>query len=150
MTAEARHCLYCGKKFLPSTFHPHQQICSSPKCRRRQRTEYHRKKYHADAEYRLVCRDSYQKWRARNSGYQRRYRKQNPIYVEINRCKQKRRDGRRRMRNLVKNNLAIDLKSVSADIWLVGPELGDLVKNNLAISELMILQTVTAPEAGSG
>jgi len=150
MTAETGHCPYCGKKFHPSTFHPHQQTCSAPKCKRRQRTAYHRKKYQADAEYRLTCRESDQKWRTRNRGYQRRYRQQHPIYVEQNRRTQKRRDGRRRMRNLVKNNLAIDLKSFSADVWLVGSELEDLVKNNLAISEVMILQTVAVPEVSSG
>jgi len=54
------------------------------------------------------------------------------------------------MRNLVKNNLAINIKSFSADIWLAGPQLENLVKNNLAISEVMILQTVTAPEVRPG
>jgi hypothetical protein len=48
------------------------------------------------------------------------------------------------VQNLVKNNLALDLKSIDADVWLVGPDLGDLVKNNLAISELMIYQSFTA------
>jgi hypothetical protein len=48
------------------------------------------------------------------------------------------------VRNLVKNNLALDLKSINGGVWLVGPELGDLVKNNLAISELMIFQSVAA------
>jgi hypothetical protein len=138
------------KKFHSSTFHPHQQTCSAPKCKRRHRTAYHRKKYHTDAEYRLTCRESDQKWRTRNNGYQRHYRQQHPLDVEQNRRTQKRRDGRRRMRNLVKNNLAIDLKSVSADVWLVRSELEDLVKNNLAISEVMILQTVAAPEVRPG
>jgi hypothetical protein len=46
------------------------------------------------------------------------------------------------VQNLVRNNLALDLKSISGDVWLVGPELGDLVKNNLAISELMIFQSL--------
>ena len=144
MTAEPRCCPYCGTKFSPSKFHPDQRVCSKPECRRRWRTDYHRRKYHSDAEYRLVCRDSNQKWRAQNVGYQRRYRQQHPAYVEQNRTAQKRRDRRSRVQNLVKNNLALDLKSIDADVWLVGPDLGDLVKNNLAISELMIYQSFTA------
>ena len=48
------------------------------------------------------------------------------------------------MNDLVKNNLALDLKALSADVWLVGPELEHLVKNNLAISEVMIFQSVAA------
>ena len=149
MTAEPRWCPYCGTKFSPSIFHPEQRICSKPDCRRRRRKDYHRKKYHADPEYRLVCLDSNQKWRAQNRGYQERYRQDHPTYVEKNRRDQKRRDRRRRVQDLVKNNLALDLKSVDADVWLVGPELGNLVKNNLAISELMICQLVVAAKGSS-
>jgi hypothetical protein len=54
------------------------------------------------------------------------------------------------VRNLVKNNLAFDLKSVSADVWLVGSELENLVKNNLAISEVMIFQSVATPHVRPG
>ena len=150
MTAEPRHCPFCGHKFFPSMFHPHQGICSDPRCQKRRRIEYHRSKYHSDAEYRLVCRESDQKWRARNPSYQRVYREEHPAYVEQNRRAQKRRDSGRRVQDLVKNNLALDLKSVSADVWLVGSELEDLVKNNLAISELMIFQAVAASEAKPG
>jgi len=149
MTAEPRWCAYCGTKFSPSIYHPEQRICSKPACRRRRREEYHRKKYHADPEYRQVCLDSNQKWRAQNSDYQRRYRQDHPAYVDKNRKDQKRRDRRYRVQDLVKNNLALDLKSVNADVWLVGPELGDLVKNNLAISELMIFQSVVASGGSS-
>jgi hypothetical protein len=54
------------------------------------------------------------------------------------------------MRDLVKNNLALDVKASSADVWLAGPELEDLVKNNLAISQVMIFQTVAAPVTQAG
>ena len=148
MIAEPRCCPYCGTKFSPSIFHPDQRICSKPDCRRRWRNDYHRRKYQVDAEYRLVCLESNQKWRAQNSGYQGRYRKDHPAYVEKNRKNQKRRDRRRRVQDLVKNNLALDLKSIDASVWLIGPELGDLVKNNLAISELMIFQSFTASRGG--
>lgn len=150
MTAEPRHCLYCGNTFLPSIFHPNQHTCPAPKCKKRRRTEYHLRKYHADVEYRLVCRESDQKWRARNPDYQSRYRQGHPEYVEQNRRTQKRSDSKRRIRHLVKNNLAIDLKSVSADIWFVGRELENLVKNNLAISEVLIFQAVAAAEVHPG
>ena len=100
--------------------------------------------YESDPEYRQVCRDSRQKWRAGNPGYQRRYRQAHPDYIEANRRGQQRRDRKRRVSDLVKNNLALDLKTLSADVWLVGPELEPLVKNNLAISGVMILQSVAA------
>jgi len=145
MNAESRHCPYCGKKFFPSVYHRDQKICPAAKCRKQQQRDYHRQKYQSDAEYRLVCRESDQKWRDSNPSYQRQYRQGHPEYVEQNLREQKRRDRKRRVQDLVKNNLAFDLKSVSADVWLVGSELENLVKNNLAISEVMIFQSVAAP-----
>ena len=41
------------------------------------------------------------------------------------------RDQRRRVGRLVKNTLVLDLKHSAAEVWLVGPLAGDLVKNNL-------------------
>jgi hypothetical protein len=144
MTSESRQCRICLKPFLPSRFRPHQSVCSSADCQRRRQTDYHRDKCRDDPEYRLVCRDSNRKWRERNRDYQRHYRDGHPAYVEHNRRLQRRRDRRRRMRYLVKNNLAFDLKGASADVWLAGSGLRGLVKNNLAISEVMIFQTVSA------
>jgi len=148
MTAEPRRCLYCNKPFRPSVFHPNQHVCSAPQCRKRRRADYHHEKYRADPEYRLVCRESDQKWRSRNPDYQRRYRQRHPTYVQQNRQAQNRRDRKRRLRDLVKNNLALDVKSLPADVWLAGPDLGDLVKNNLAISEVLIFQTVASSRTG--
>ncbi len=148
MAAEPRRCPYCDKLFSPSIFHPNQRVCAATGCQKRRRADYHREKYRTDPEYRLVCRESDQKWRLRNADYQRRYRQRHPAYVDQNRRAQKRRDRRRRARDLVKNNLALDLKSLPADVWLAGPDLGDLVKNNLAVSEVMIFQTVAASPPG--
>ncbi len=144
--AQARICPYCSKPFLPSPVRPGQCVCSSLDCQRHRQTDYHRRKYRADAEYREICRDSDRKWRSQNPNYQRRYRERNADYASGNRDKQARRDRLRRMRALVKNNLAFDVKASSADVWLAGPELENLVKNNLAISQVMIFQTVAAPE----
>jgi hypothetical protein len=61
---------------------------------------------------------------------------------EQNRQKQQQRDRKRRLRRLVKNNVALDLKRCAAEVWLVGPAAGDLDKNNLALSQLLIFQPV--------
>lgn len=137
-------CLYCHQPFAPSLFHPQQSICHSPECQRRRKSDYHRRKQQTDPQYRQVCEESRKKWCLNHPNYQRQYRKDHSEYVEQNLIAQKRRDQRRRARNLVKNNLAIDLKRLPAEVWLVGPDLGDLVKNNLAISQVMIFQTVAA------
>jgi len=42
---------------------------------------------------------------------------------------------------IVKNNLAIDLKRLPAEVWMTGPGLDGIVKNNLAISQVLIFQT---------
>ncbi len=142
MSSQVQRCPYCGRQFLPSSFRPSQRVCFSPDCRRRRRADYHRRKYQSDPLYRQICQDSRRKWRARNPDYQRHYRSRHPGYVDGNRRAQRRRDRKRRMRDLVKNNLAFDLKRCSADVWLAGPAMQDLVKNNLAISQVMIFQTV--------
>ncbi len=150
MIAQARICSYCSKPFLPSPVRPSQQVCSSPDCQRRRQTDYHRRKYRSDPEYREICRDSDRKWRLQNPSYQRQYRERNADYAAGNRQAQGRRDRKRRMRDLVKNNLAFDVKASAADVWLAGPELEPLVKNNLAISQVMIFQTVAAPGSHAG
>jgi hypothetical protein len=42
---------------------------------------------------------------------------------------------------IVKNNLAIDLKRLPAEVWMTGPGLDEIVKNNVAISKVLIFQT---------
>jgi len=42
---------------------------------------------------------------------------------------------------IVKNNLAIDVKRLPAEVWMTGPGLDVIVKNNLAISQVVIFQT---------
>ena len=144
-----RRYRYCQQLFQLSRYHPNQLTCSRPDCQRQRRREYHRRKLQSDAEYHQICRDSQEKWRRRNPDYPRQYRQSHPTSVERNRQGQRRRDRQRRLQNLVKNNLALDLKHSAAEVWLLGPETQDLAKNNLAFSQVLILQTVpfssTAP-----
>jgi hypothetical protein len=144
-----RHCRYCQQLFQPSRFHPQQIVCGSPDCRRHHRREYHRQKIETDPVYRQVCWDSQQKWRARHPDYLRQYRQTHPEAVEHNRQAQRQRDRRRRLQNLVKNNLALDLKHSAAEVWLLGPETQHLAKNNLASSQVLILQMVPSGPAAS-
>ena len=135
-------CPYCAQAFVPSAFRPQQCVCSQPECQRRRRKDYHQQKIQTDPLYSQVCRDSQQKWRANHPDYPRRYRENHPDWVLENRQRQQRRDQRRRLGYLVKNNLAFDLKRSANEIWLVGSQVADLVKNNLAFSKVMIFQTV--------
>ena len=51
---------------------------------------------------------------------------------------------KRHLQNLVKNNLAFDLKHSAAEVWLLGPEAENLAKNNLAFSQVLILRRLPA------
>lgn len=146
-----RCCRYCQQSFELSKYCPGQTVCSAAVCQRQRRTDYHRQKLVVDAEYAQVVRDSQRKWRDANAGCQRQYRQKNPEAAEQNRQKQRQRDRRRRVQLLVKNNVALDLKHCAAEVWLVGPAAGDLDKNNLASSQLLIFQPVAETlMAGAG
>jgi hypothetical protein len=144
-----RRCPYCQSSFLPSTYRPQQVVCSQPECQRRRRADYHRKKLATDPEYRQVVRDSQKQWWDEHPHYQKQRRQENPKLVESNRKRQRQRDQRRRLQHLVRNNVALDLKHSASEVWLLGPKLHDLDKNNLALAQVLILPSVgPLPAAG--
>jgi len=103
-------------------------------CQRRRRNDYHRKKLNEDPLYREQCLDSQKKWRNKNPGYLKNYRaehKKSGLLRELY-----------RLTDLVKNNVAFDLRSSAAHIWVIWPKdlLGE--KNNLASAELIVLQAI--------
>jgi predicted metalloprotease len=65
---------------------------------------------------------------------------QHPEAVERNRERQQRRDQKRRIRRLEKNNLALDLKRSAAEVWMVGPRAAHLEKNNLVSTQVFIFE----------
>ena len=67
-----------------------------------------------------------------------------PESAERNRERQRRRDRQRCVTDLVKNNVALDLKRAAAEVWLVGAETANLVKNNVAFSEVLVFQRVAS------
>jgi len=137
-TASHRHakriCKYCKRWFRPSQYRPDQQVCSSQECQQRRRNDYHKKKLIEDPAYREQCLDSQEKWRKKHPDYLKSYRierKKSGLLRELS-----------RLTDLVKNNVAFDLRSSCAHIWIVGPK--DLLseKNNLASAEVIVLQAV--------
>lgn len=141
MKARKPVCPYCHQSFIPSPFHPEQKVCHSPECQRRRRGDYHRQKILTDSDYGQACADSRKKWRENNPDYQSIYRVRNPDYCQRNRQKQLVRNQKRKLSLIVKNNLAIDLKRLPAEVWMTGPGLDGIVKNNVAISQVLIFQT---------
>jgi hypothetical protein len=135
-----RSCRSCQQSFEPSQYRPDQSFCSRTDCQRLRRAEYHRRKIETDPVYAGVVNDSRKKWREAHPDYQKAYRLSHEGAVERNRQLQRQRDGKRRVQSLVKNNLALDLKRSTAEVWLVGPAARDLDRNNLASCQLLIFQ----------
>jgi hypothetical protein len=133
-------CRYCKKLFIPSRYHPKQEVCPSEECQRRRKREYHRKKITEDSVYRQICADSRKNWRENNPDYQRQYRKNHEAASERNRQKQYVRNRRRRLLRIVKNNLAIDVTRSYTEVWTVSASLDAIVKNNMAFSQVIVLQ----------
>ena len=136
---QARRCPYCQCSFVPSVYRPQQRVCGQSECQRRRRSEYHRQKLATDPEYRQVVRESQKQWWDEHPDYQRQHRQANPQRVENNRKRQRQRDQKRRLGRLVRSNVALDLKDSAAEVWLLGPKLGDLDRNNLASAQVLIL-----------
>ena len=137
--SKTRRCLFCQDFFLPSIYRPQQVVCSQAECQRRRRADYHRQKLATDPEYRQVVRDSQKQWWDEHPQYQKHRRQANPKLLENNRERQRQRDQARRLQNLVRNNLALDLKHSASEVWLLGPKLSELDRNNLASAQVLIL-----------
>ena len=135
-----RCCRFCQRQFEPSRFHPEQIACSDQPCERQRRSQNRKRKLALDAEYRQVCRDSARKWRANHPCYWKQYRAAQPDAVARNRTQQRQRDLRQRLAHLANNNSALDLKSSAAGVWWLGPHGADLANNNLAATQVVILQ----------
>lgn len=145
--SKTRRCPHCQRIFLPSVYRAQQVVCSQPECQRRRRAEYHRQKLATDPEYRQIVRDSQKQWWDEHPGYQKQRRQQNPQLVESNRQQQRQRDQKRRVEHLVRNTLALDLKQSASEVWLLGPKVRDLDRNNLASAQVLILPSLGHPAA---
>jgi len=138
-----RSCRFCQCLFRVSRFHPEQTVCAAAECQRRRRREYHRHHVAADSVCRQVCNDSSQQWRAENPGYWKRYRQKHPDSTARNRTLEQARDQKRRVRDLANNNLALDLKSCAAGVWLFGPVASHLANNTLANTQVFIVEELS-------
>ena len=89
-----------------------------------------------------MVRDSQKQWWDEHPGYQKQHRQQNPKLVESNRHRQRLRDQKRRVESLVRNNLALDVKHFTSEVWLLGPKVRDLDRNNLASAQVLIFPSL--------
>jgi hypothetical protein len=144
-----RRCRYCQQAFQPSKYQPNQSVCSQPECQRQRRTEYHRTRLAADAEYAETCRESARKWRQQHPDYWKHYRQSHPSSADRNRKQQRDRDRKQRLIKLANNTSASDLKPCHAAVWLLGTELHHLANNNSVPSQVWVLEAVPPRSASS-
>jgi hypothetical protein len=138
----SRCCRYCQQVFQPSIYRPQQSVCSQAECQCRRRNEYHRERIRNDSAYAEDVRASQRKWQQAHPDYWKQYRREHAESAERNRKQQRQRDQKRRLLNLAKNNVALDLKREVAEVWLFGPGMKDLAKNNLALARVFIYQPI--------
>jgi hypothetical protein len=145
MVLPARCCPYCQQAFQPSPRRPDQVVCSRPECQARRRSEYRRRKRQTDPEYAEVVRDSRRKWRDAHPDYQKKYWQNHPEAAARNRQQQRQRDQKRRVHQLVKNTLVVDLKRSAAEVWLV-MGLAFIVLRGRRIEAMLLLAGPNPPQ----
>jgi hypothetical protein len=131
-------CPYCKQPFTPSRYRPDQVVCSAPQCQRQRRTDYHRQRLNDDSSYRAQCRDSQQQWREQHPNYMREYRRARAL-KPAKAVSTKFSSGTSRLLELIKNNVALDLNSCAARVWLISP---DEVKNFVAKAEIILVKVL--------
>jgi hypothetical protein len=92
-----RHCLACGKLFVPCPKVKEQAYCSARECQRERKRRWHNKKLDDDPDYRQNRRDTQKRWRETHRDYWRRYRETHPDSAEMNRQRQRERNRLRRV-----------------------------------------------------
>ena len=135
-------CMYCGKTFEPSLYHPNQKVCNRKACQRKRQADYHRHKIITDEEYRLTCQDSKKKWREQHPEYDREYRKKHPSVIKQNRLKQRTRDRYRKHRQTIQQLDTGLLQESHNPVCVMKFQKQNLDKNNLAFPELVVFKGV--------
>ena len=93
---ETKPCIACGQKFRPRPQTPDQQFCSQPECQRERRRRWQQHARQGDSDYRDNDIRTSKTWAAENPEYWKRYRDENPAYVERNRNLQQQRNQKQR------------------------------------------------------
>ena len=123
-------CPYCRESFTPSRYRPDQVVCSGKDCQRHRRSEYHRRKITDDPAYQAQCHDSQKKWRDLHPQYMQSYRKTMGRSQRTKSPKTHDTDRLQQLLELVKNNVALNLKHCTSEAWIICSRAS--VKNILA------------------
>jgi len=112
-------------------------VCSRPECQRRRRADYHRRKLEADPEY-VRSPTTARRSGASSSDYLPHYPRATSGSSRTKPRTSATAGQSVASSGLKKNNLALDLKRSAAEVWMVGPRVAHLDKNNLASTQVFI------------
>lgn len=77
-----------------------QRYCAAKPCQQARKNKWQRNKQQVDSDHRINKEESQRSWRQQNPGYWKLYRERNPEYCEQNRKLQRKRDMKRRLKNI--------------------------------------------------
>ena len=92
------HCCRRIKPLNPRA--RNQRYCGARPCQQTRKNKWQRNKQQVDSDHKVNKEESQRAWRQRNPDYWKLYREKNPEYCERNRKLQRKRDMRRRLKNL--------------------------------------------------
>lgn len=94
-------CVSCGQRFKRKPQVQRQRYCSTEKCQRERKRRWQKGKRRRDPDYQDNQMRAQKSWAKRNSGYWRKYRRKNKKYAESNRIKQRARNKKQSLLNVV-------------------------------------------------
>jgi hypothetical protein len=96
MKSKKRRCRHCSCLFRVCNKVKKHEYCSKKACQLARKRNWQKEKLKADRTYREDQRAAQQDWHANNPDYWKQYRRENKLYTETNRRKQRYRNARRR------------------------------------------------------
>jgi len=135
---DRKRCRHCQSIFLPDPRVKNQEYCNRPECQRVRKALWQREKMRHDPDYQADHRDAQKNWLKHHPDYWKTYRARHPSYVQTNKLKQKKRDHKRRLKNLAKMDSIMPLSYIKSGTYFISP---DLAKMDAKGQKIFIIST---------
>lgn len=123
---DRRRCRHCHAIFVPDPRVKNHEYCNHTKCQRAKKAHWQREKVRRDLDYQADHRDAQKNWQQQHPDYWKDYRGQHPDYVQTNRRKQKKRDQKRRLKNLAKMDSIKPFPFIKSGSYYITPDLAKM------------------------
>ena len=151
MKREMFRCACCGRYLPRDPRIKNQRFCGCKKCQQYRKNEWQRKKMACDPDYQANKKESQLAWQGKNKDYWKRYRRNHPVYVFINRQKQKERENKQRLQScqdvsapsadLAKKDALNSLFNDNSISYFLTPTAGSLAKKDAIIVKVVPIST---------